>query len=421
MRKAINLRIDSQPHVGSGPHIKAEKFRQYTEWLTRRTAGATQTSTSRLQQTSKQFSVSTHVTSLSLEQAEAVSATTSAASTADTFPTVEDLTQYANPEILVTPNTDEFTRAEETKKVKTESIESKLVWSHDKSIPIDDRNFSIQGLTRIDGAHSLQSVAKPKTRVRKALSKPDRELTVENEAPLSKKLQIEAASERTTLDVPSTIVHWEVDDFYWPAMIQSLDQAKTSAAQAMAHVATNILCETEQRFGITGSGRGPGTTTIAMYLARALAKLNKRVLLIDGDLSKPDLTRCLGIPENVNWLNALKGTGNIADSIIRSAETGICVMPLQKMSTRVTWPRFLFDCLGELVDEVRFEFDFVLIDLGPASQIVRELSRPNLLVDATMLVHNVRVPDRSTLSRNRQELDKFGVKRLVVAENFSRI
>ena len=75
--------------------------------------------------------------------------------------------------------------------------------------------------------------------------------------------------------------------------------------------------------------------------------------------------------------------------------------------------------LGEIVEEVRPKFDFVLIDIGPASQIVRELSRPNLLVDAAMLVHNVRLPDHSMFVRNQNELTSFGIKRLVVAENFS--
>ena len=59
------------------------------------------------------------------------------------------------------------------------------------------------------------------------------------------------------------------------------------------------------------------------------------------------------------------------------------------------------------------------IDIGPSSQLIRELSRPNLLVDSAMLVHNVRIPDRSLYVRNQNELNSFGIKKLVVAENFA--
>ena len=440
-RKARNLRIDTQAHIQSGPHLKAEKFRQYTEWLTQHTnrkskfkpnlkskliskAASNRPPTASVPaqiraQSNSQSPLPTTPADKAGSETKQTPPASSVSYVTATSSSIEELTKYANPDILVTIDNGNLSLPVDenrAKEVKADSVEQRLVWRHDISIPIDSSKLSVEGLTRIDGAHSTQSVIKPKTRNRKLTSKTKSEANAKPSPESTDKLQIGSTS---TKEIPTSIVTWEVNDFYWPEMIQSLNESQAAAAQAMANAVTNILSATEQRLGITGSGRGPGTTTISMYLARALAQRNKKVLLVDADLSKPDLTCQLGLPDDVNWLNAVKGTGLIADTIVRSNETGICLMPVQKLATRVAWPRFLFDCLGELVDEIRFEFDYVLVDLGPASQIVRELSRPHLLVDAAMLVHNVRVPDRSTLARNQQELNAFGMKRLVVAENFA--
>ena len=187
----------------------------------------------------------------------------------------------------------------------------------------------------------------------------------------------------------------------------------------MAAAATKSLSATEQRLAVMGCGRGPGTTTISMFVARVLAAKSKRVLLVDADLSKPDLTTRLGLPATLSWMNVINENHKCGDAIVRSIHTGICVMPVSRLAARVTWPDYIYDCLAGILDGVRRHFDVVIIDIGPSSQLIRELSRPNLLVDSAMLVHNVRIPDRSLYVRNQNELNSFGIKKLVVAENFA--
>ena len=218
---------------------------------------------------------------------------------------------------------------------------------------------------------------------------------------------------------PSTsIVAWEVDDFKWPSVITKMNKLNTQIANAMAEAAFSSLSAADQRLAVIGSGRGPGTTTIAMYIARVLAARGKQVLLVDADLSKPELTQRLGIPATMSWTNVINENRKCCEAIIRSNTTGICVMPVAKISARVTWPDYVYDCLAGILDAVRKNFDAVIMDMGPTSQVIRELSRPKLLVDAAMLVHNAKVNDRNNYSRNQTELNSFGIKKLVVAENF---
>ena len=90
-------------------------------------------------------------------------------------------------------------------------------------------------------------------------------------------------------------------------------------------------------------------------------------------------------------------------------------MPLSATVNRVTWPRFIFDNLGEMLANVESHFDLVLIDAGPASQLLDELSNPGQLLDAMVLVDSNAKLKEIEVYQNR--LQTFGIDHLVLAEN----
>ena len=83
--------------------------------------------------------------------------------------------------------------------------------------------------------------------------------------------------------------------------------------------------------------------------------------------------------------------------------------------TRVTWPRFIYDLLGEVLNNVQASFDLIVIDIGPASQLIAELSDPRLLVDASLIVHNGN--SSQELAAVRTRLQAFGISKFMVAQN----
>jgi hypothetical protein len=90
-------------------------------------------------------------------------------------------------------------------------------------------------------------------------------------------------------------------------------------------------------------------------------------------------------------------------------------MPLAQMVSRVTWPRFIYDNLGEVISRVQNHFDLIILDVGPANQLMAELSRPGLLVDTAMLVHNgVNSPE---FQKTKSRLEVFGINKFIVAQN----
>ena len=90
-------------------------------------------------------------------------------------------------------------------------------------------------------------------------------------------------------------------------------------------------------------------------------------------------------------------------------------MPLVSNVQRVTWPRFIFDNLGEMLNKAESYFDLVLIDAGPVSQLLDELSSPEQLLDTMVLVDSNAKLKEIEVYQNR--LQTFGINNIVLAEN----
>ncbi len=362
------LRIDSAHRTPNPPHLRALQLKAYTDWLTQHVA----TPESFVEQNS------------TLQPLPAGPTTTADSERGLTGSSSRPA--YAAPDILARPiwNVTDATSAPPRPAARRTPV----------STPVDDSGLSSEQLRRIDLAHATTGSARSRQMPTGSSSKPGK-------------------------DLPTTTVAWEVNDFIWPGALNHSNLLTSETAQAMVDAVVSSLSATEQRLAVVGSGRGKGTTTISMYVAKIMAARGNKVLLVDADLAKPDLTSRFGLPANLSWMNVIDENQKCSDAIVRSIETGVCVMPVSKLGARVAWPDNIFNCLAVILDQVRQDFDLVIIDFGPSSQLIRELSRPELLVDAALLVHNVRFPDSSVFVHNQNELNSFGIKKLVVAENFA--
>ena len=217
-------------------------------------------------------------------------------------------------------------------------------------------------------------------------------------------------------EIPTGIAAWDVEDFRWPVVT---NQMIVSGAQAIDHLTESVfdmLSPSCQRLAITGLTRGDGTSSIAISLARWVAAFGKNVLLVDADVtSTNNLSTQIGLAPNLSWVNAVNQNLPAAEVIIRSQKMNLCVMPLAPTVTRSSWPRFIYDNLGELIDQVRGYFDLVIVDAGPSQQLMAELSRPRHMVDATLMVHDGE--DSPEFKQAKNMLEGFGLNRFIVAKN----
>jgi len=117
---------------------------------------------------------------------------------------------------------------------------------------------------------------------------------------------------------------------------------------------------------VTSARRGEGKTTTSACLAQAAAMHSKKkVAVVDCDLRKPRLHSMFGVSQRVGLADALTNLVPLS-SVMKSTE--IPNLKLVTSGRGVGVPTALFESsvFGDLVGELRANFDFVILDSAPA-------------------------------------------------------
>jgi succinoglycan biosynthesis transport protein ExoP len=173
--------------------------------------------------------------------------------------------------------------------------------------------------------------------------------------------------------------------------------------------------------GITSCGPGEGKSTTIINLGVVFSQQNKRVLLIDADLRKPNLSRWLNfkdaIPNTPGLSGYLSDRSTLPEECIRSIEglPGLNILPVGQI------PPFPSELLGgrrfdELILWARENFDILLIDTPPALLVTDALIIAQSL-DVNLLVARVGVAQRRALRRVRHEFARLPERHVAVVVN----
>jgi succinoglycan biosynthesis transport protein ExoP len=114
----------------------------------------------------------------------------------------------------------------------------------------------------------------------------------------------------------------------------------------------------------TSASPGEGKTTIAVNLARLLARSRLRVVLVDADARGSGMNRLLGHEEKSGVLDYLRGNA-MANAVVHSTEVdGLSVVP-RGTHAEHSEGLFLRPKLLDLISELRQNHDFVILDGAP--------------------------------------------------------
>ena len=232
---------------------------------------------------------------------------------------------------------------------------------------------------------------------------------------------IEPVEETNEFTTPvSTGVVWEVEAFHWPAVTKELISDRSLAIDRLGNNSLKLMTGVQNRLVVTGTKRGEGVTTIAISLAKWAASLGHRVLLVDGDLERAGLTESVGLDGKISWTKVANKQCQIGESLVLGKESGIYIMPLERIDNRANFPSDIFTELGKVIEPISDCFNLVIVDVGPSRQLTRETNRIDLLGDATVLIHDVSRTLPEAFEKNKSHLLGYGINKLLVAENFTR-
>ena len=155
------------------------------------------------------------------------------------------------------------------------------------------------------------------------------------------------------------ITHWE-DQF-------------SLIAEAYRSVTFSILLLAMDRgprtYIVSSPSDGEGKTTVLSNIGVALSKSRMRVLLIDGDLRKPNLHKVFGIRADSGFRNLLRGDINPVSTPLpafcKSTDVpNLFVLPAG-ISNENSMELLHSPHMGVLLDRLKAEFDIILIDTPP--------------------------------------------------------
>ncbi len=165
---------------------------------------------------------------------------------------------------------------------------------------------------------------------------------------------------------------------------------------------------------VTSSGMGEGKTTTAVNLAFALARSDKRVLLIEGDLRKPRLHKILKI-DNTKGLSSYLAGATDSHIIQKGPLPQLAVIPSGPIPPNPS-ELLASNRMNVLLDSLSKEFDFIVCDSPPVLPVADSRILCGLF-DGVILLCKAGVTPYDMLERARKLLVDSGAHLLGLVIN----
>ncbi len=156
-------------------------------------------------------------------------------------------------------------------------------------------------------------------------------------------------------------------------------------------------------FVVTSSVPGEGKSTTSTNAALAFAVAGRNVLLIDADLRRPQVSKLLGLVDNVGLTTVLAGQASVDDALQVHAESGLSVLasgavppnPAELLQSRA---------MQELLDLLRDRFAVIVIDAPPLLPVTDAALLASEADGAVIVVRH----GRTTKEQLRGAVDRLG-------------
>lgn len=170
-----------------------------------------------------------------------------------------------------------------------------------------------------------------------------------------------------------------------------------AAEEAMNRLRINItfVGENTRKIMVTSSIENEGKSTVSVYLWKMLAEAGHKVLLIDLDLRKSVIrnrfystdSKMLGMEHYLSGMAELQDV--VFSTSIENADIIPCINPIKNPSNLFDDPR-----LVELLDQMKNEYRYIIIDTPPILAVSDGLQIARLCDGALMVVRSGETPKK---------------------------
>lgn len=139
--------------------------------------------------------------------------------------------------------------------------------------------------------------------------------------------------------------------------------------------------------GITSTLPNEGKSTVATNLAQLIAHAGQKVILIDGDLRNPALTRALAPGARAGLVELVSDKSDVSDVVWTDHSTNMQFVPIKlKRRLEHTNEFMASDAIKAWFSRLRQNYDYVIVDLPPLAPVVDVRSSAHLMDSIVFVV-----------------------------------
>ena len=180
------------------------------------------------------------------------------------------------------------------------------------------------------------------------------------------------------------------------------DESKFAIVESYKAARTNIMfslsADDNKTFAVTSYSKGEGKSTVSANLAISFSKMEKRVLLIDCDLRRPNIHNIFKVENTEGLSNIIGKMGDFDQAVHRDVLPNLDILPSGTIppnpSELLCSARFV-----ELVERLRNEYDYVIFDTPPVGVVADALLLKDLAAGFVVVLR-----ERSTTHGDIQNL-----------------
>jgi succinoglycan biosynthesis transport protein ExoP len=167
---------------------------------------------------------------------------------------------------------------------------------------------------------------------------------------------------------PRTIIRRR--DMLWTAVDAPFSRFAESIRSIKVSIDLNRTSKANKVIAITSSLPGEGKSTVALSLAQLICQSGARAVLLDCDLRNPSLSRELAPDAASGFLEVISQRQPLKDVLWTDPTTGLAFLPVVIPRIAHTSEILSSELTKQCLDDLRHQFDYVIVDLPPLAPLV---------------------------------------------------